>query len=54
LSIEILEKFDQKIAKLVEFTLLKKIKIFLNYWRKNGEISPEKNSTGRPHQEPGR
>jgi hypothetical protein len=33
--------FDPKIAKLVEFTPKKIFKIFLNYFGKNGEISPE-------------
>jgi len=41
LSIDILAKFDPKIEKLVEFTRKKKFKIFLNYFGKNGEISPE-------------
>jgi hypothetical protein len=41
LSIDILAKFDSKVAKLVEFTREKKFKIFLNYFGKNGEISPE-------------
>jgi hypothetical protein len=42
LSIDILAKFDPKIAKLVEFIRKKKFKFFLNYFGKNGEISPRK------------